>query len=106
VEGPFFKNPPKKEMNDMTENNVLEEIKDDELIEEIVEEDEIEVWRVTTMKANGSVWTKTYNDSVGVADALNELVFKFPHIIISRQTLKISPDDYRRNQNDRQRQES
>jgi len=93
-EKPFFKNAPKKEMSNMTENNVLKE----EEIEEI--EEEKELWRVTTMKANGSVWTKTYEDSQGVADALNELVFKFPHIIISRQTLKISPDDYRKNQND------
>ena len=84
----------------MTENNMLEE-------EEINEEEnEIELWRVTTMKANGSVWTKTYDDSQGVADALNDLVFKFPHIIISRQTLNVSPNDYRKNQNDKQRQES
>jgi len=92
----------------MTENNVIEE---NEIIEEIVEEVEEEeeaqsLWRVTTMKANGSVWTKTYTDVEAVADALNELVFSFPHIIISRQTLKVSPEDYRREQDGRKRQRS
>tara|TARA_R110000765_G_scaffold191397_1_gene296683 strand:- start:894 stop:1214 length:321 start_codon:yes stop_codon:yes gene_type:complete len=102
----FFKNPKKGMMNDMTENNMKEEIKNDEVNEEIEEIEEQEVWRVTTMKANGSVWTKTYNDVDEVAGALNDLVFKFPHIIISRQTLKLSPQEYKRNQNGRQRQES
>jgi len=81
----------------MTENVVTEEKK--EAVVETVEIEEIEekeVWRITTLKANGSVWTKTYVDVGEVGDAIYELVYKFPHIIVSRQTLKMSPNDYRK----------
>jgi methionine salvage enolase-phosphatase E1 len=94
--GTFFQRRQKKEVNEMTENVVTEEKK--EAVEEIVEQEEIEekeVWRITTLKANGSVWTKTYNDVGEVGDAIYDLVYKFPHIVLSRQTLKMSPNDYR-----------
>lgn len=88
--------------NDMNENEEIEEP-----MEEVIEEEkEQEVWRVTTMKANGSVWTKTYTQVEDVGNALYELVYSYPHIIISRQTLKTSPSEYRRNNNGEERQKS
>lgn len=56
--------------------------------------EEIIVYRVTTLKANGSVWTKSYDDIEKLVEVLPLIVDKFPHIILSKQTLKQSPLDY------------
>ena len=80
----------------MTENIVIEENENENNENIEIEEPEgVEIWRLTTLKANGSVWTKTYNDVHEVGEAIYELAYKFPHVILSRQTLKISPEDYK-----------
>ena len=57
-------------------------------------EEEHIVFRVTSLKANGSVWTKNFEDETKMMDVLPILVGKFPHVIISKQTLKQSPIEY------------
>tara|TARA_R100000773_G_scaffold44667_1_gene47177 strand:+ start:4722 stop:4922 length:201 start_codon:yes stop_codon:yes gene_type:complete len=52
------------------------------------------VFRVTSLKANGSVWTKNFDSEEKMMDVLPILVGKFPHVIISKQTLKQSPIEY------------
>jgi len=52
------------------------------------------VFRVTSLKANGSVWTKNFEDEGKMLEVLPVLIGKFPHVIISKQTLKQSPIEY------------
>ena len=52
------------------------------------------VFRVTSLKANGSVWTKNFEDEQKMLEVLPVLIGKFPHVIISKQTLKQSPIEY------------
>ena len=49
------------------------------------------LYRVTVMKANGSVWTKTYDVEEKLFEVLPHLFEQFPHVTVSRQTLKESP---------------
>tara|TARA_Y100000004_G_scaffold126316_1_gene142162 strand:+ start:502 stop:684 length:183 start_codon:yes stop_codon:yes gene_type:complete len=49
---------------------------------------------VTSLKANGSVWTKNYEKEEELMEVLPILMGKFPHIIISKQTLRQSPLEY------------
>ena len=52
-----------------------------------VERMENELFRVTSLKANGSVWTKTYEE----VEKLNEVlpvIENYPHVVISRQVLQ------------------
>tara|TARA_R110002167_G_scaffold164799_3_gene361734 strand:+ start:1063 stop:1269 length:207 start_codon:yes stop_codon:yes gene_type:complete len=57
-------------------------------------EEEHIVYRVTSLKANGSVWTKSYEDVEKLMGVIPILMDKFPHVMISKQTLKQSPMDY------------
>jgi len=52
------------------------------------------VYRVTSLKANGSVWTKNYDTVESLLEVLPILIDKFPHVITSKQTLKVSPLEY------------
>ena len=53
-----------------------------------------EVVRVTSLKSNGSVWTKSYEGEIDYNVIIPLLISKFPHIILSKQTLKKSPLEY------------
>lgn len=57
-------------------------------------EERYEVVRVTSLKSNGSVWTKQYNGELDFNKILPVLLEKFPHIILSKQTLRQAPIDY------------
>ncbi|MEK9738399.1 MAG: hypothetical protein VW438_01580 [Euryarchaeota archaeon] len=46
------------------------------------------VYRVTSLKSNGSVWTKTYEDKEKLAEVMPILIEQYPHVVISRQVLK------------------
>ncbi len=59
-----------------------------------MENEEYIVYRVTSLKANGSVWTKNYEKEEELMEVLPILMGKFPHIIISKQTLRQSPLEY------------
>jgi hypothetical protein len=50
-----------------------------------------EVVRVTSLKTNGSVWTKQYDGNMDWNKVIPLLLNKFPHIILSKQTLKEDP---------------
>tara|TARA_R110002020_G_scaffold2_5_gene66 strand:- start:18620 stop:18835 length:216 start_codon:yes stop_codon:yes gene_type:complete len=50
-----------------------------------------EVIRVTSLKSNGSVWTKQYDNEMDWNKVIPMLLSKFPHIILSKQTLKQDP---------------
>lgn len=62
--------------------------------EENEEETKYEVIRVTSLKSNGSVWTKSYDGEIDYNKIIPLLLMKFPHIILSKQTLKQSPLEY------------
>ena len=55
---------------------------------------ENEIYRVTSLKANGSVWTKTYEDVEKLNEVLPVLIENYPHVIISRQVLQKSHVEY------------
>jgi len=57
-------------------------------------EEENVIYRVTSLKGNGSVWTKQYNTVQDLLLVIPILSEKFPHIIISRQVLKMNPVEY------------
>ena len=59
-----------------------------------MENEEYIVYRVTSLKANGSVWTKNYEKEEELMEVLTILMGKFPHVIISKQTLRQSPLEY------------
>ena len=69
--------------------NENEEIKNEEN-----DEERHEVIRITSLKGNGSVWTKQYEGEMDWNQIIPILLDKFPHIILSKQTLKQSPMDY------------
>tara|TARA_Y100000034_G_C6742937_1_gene329802 strand:- start:252 stop:449 length:198 start_codon:yes stop_codon:yes gene_type:complete len=52
------------------------------------------VFRVTSLKSNGSVWTKQYNTVEELNQVVPILLEKFPHIVISKQVLKMNPVEY------------
>jgi len=54
-------------------------------------EEKYEVIRVTSLKTNGSVWTKQYDGNMDWNKVIPMLLNKFPHIILSKQTLKEDP---------------
>lgn len=62
--------------------------------EEKEEEMKHAVIRVTSLKSNGSVWTKSYDGEIDYNIIIPLLLGKFPHIILSRQLLKQSPLEY------------
>ena len=51
-------------------------------------EEKHEVYRVTSLKSNGSVWTKQYDGEIDWNKVVPLLLSKFPHILLSKQTLK------------------
>jgi len=54
-------------------------------------EEKHEVYRVTSLKSNGSVWTKQYDGEIDWNKVVPLLLSKFPHILLSKQTLKQDP---------------
>jgi len=57
-------------------------------------EEKYEVVRITSLKSNGSVWTKQYDGEIDYNVIIPLLMDKFPHIVMSKQTLKQSPLEY------------
>ena len=55
---------------------------------------ENEIFRVTSLKANGSVWTKTYEDVEKLNEVLPVLIENYPHVVISRQVPQKSHVEY------------
>tara|TARA_R110001592_G_C12669732_1_gene703392 strand:- start:288 stop:518 length:231 start_codon:yes stop_codon:yes gene_type:complete len=53
-----------------------------------------EVVRVTSLKTNGSVWTKSYESNIDYNVIIPILLDKFPHILLSKQVLKKSPMEF------------
>jgi len=49
------------------------------------------VYRLTSLKTNGSVWTKQYDEDVNWNEIMPILIEKFPHVIVSRQVIKTGP---------------
>ena len=62
--------------------------------EENEENEKYEVVRVTSLKSNGSVWTKSYESGIDYNLIIPLLLNKFPHILLSKQVLKKSPLEY------------
>tara|TARA_R110000824_G_scaffold64572_3_gene168684 strand:+ start:5467 stop:5667 length:201 start_codon:yes stop_codon:yes gene_type:complete len=60
------------------------------------------VFRVTSLKSNGSVWTKQYNSVEELNQVVPILLEKFPHIVISKQVLKMNPVEYLISMGDRE----
>tara|TARA_R110001592_G_scaffold35695_5_gene121226 strand:- start:4141 stop:4359 length:219 start_codon:yes stop_codon:yes gene_type:complete len=67
---------------------------------ENMNEEENIVYRVTSLKSNGSVWTKTYEDSNKLAEVMPILIGQYPHVVISRQVLKKPHLEYLRGMKD------
>jgi len=65
-----------------------------------IEEPQYVVYRVTSLKSNGSVWTKQYDSMEQLGEVITILLEKFPHVVISRQVLRQAPLEYLRNLGD------
>ena len=50
-----------------------------------------EKYRISICKANGSVWMEEYGDIESILQVIKELLFKHPHLLISRQ--RVIKDD-------------
>ena len=59
-----------------------------------IEEPKHVVYRVTSLKSNGSVWTKQYESLEQLGEVIHILLEKFPHVVLSRQVLKKAPLEY------------
>ena len=67
-----------------------------------IDEPKYVVFRVTSLKSNGSVWTKQYESLEQLGEVINVLLEKFPHVVISRQVLKKAPLEYLKSIGDRE----
>ena len=54
-------------------------------------EERYEVFRITSLKSNGSVWTKQYDSNIDLNKVIPMLLSKFPHILLSKQIMKTDP---------------
>lgn len=50
-------------------------------------------YRVTILRASGSVWVDDYNSPEDIAEKLPELVAEYPHLIVSRQRIVTEDED-------------
>lgn len=65
-------------------------------------ENENIIFRITSFKSNGSVWTKTYEDEEKLLEVLPVLYTQFPHVMVSRQILKKPHLEYLKDLGDKQ----
>jgi len=65
-------------------------------------EEENIIFRVTSFKSNGSVWTKTYEDEEKLLEVLPVLYNQFPHVMVSKQTLRKPHLEYLKDLGDKQ----
>ena len=65
-----------------------------------IDEPKYVVFRVTSLKSNGSVWTKQYESLEQLGEVITVLLEKFPHVVISRQVLKKSPLEHLKGMSD------
>ena len=50
-------------------------------------------YRVTILRASGSVWVQDYNSAEDISDNLVELITEYPHLVVSKQRIITSDDD-------------
>lgn len=47
-------------------------------------------YRVTILKANGSVWVQDFDSPSAIANGIEELIEEYPHLIVSKQRIVVS----------------
>jgi diphthamide biosynthesis methyltransferase len=50
-------------------------------------------YRITILRGSGSVWVEDYTSIAGIVEDLEELMDKYPHLVISRQKFFVKEDE-------------
>jgi len=60
------------------------------------EEEEVNVkyrFRITILRASGSVWVEDYNSIPAMLEGAGELIAQYPHLVLSKQRIVIQEDE-------------
>ena len=61
-----------------------------------VEEEGLNVkyrFRITILRASGSVWVEDYNSIPSMLEGAGELIAQYPHLVMSKQRIVIQDDE-------------
>jgi hypothetical protein len=50
-------------------------------------------YRVTILRASGSVWVEDYNSISSMLEGAGELIAQYPHLVMSKQRIVIQEDE-------------
>ena len=50
-------------------------------------------YRITILRGSGRVWVEDYTSISGIVKDLEELMEKYPHLVISRQKFYVKEDE-------------
>ena len=59
-------------------------------------EEEVNVkyrFRITILRASGSVWVEDYNSIPAMLEGAGELIAQYPHLVLSKQRIVIQEDE-------------
>tara|TARA_R110002012_G_scaffold285761_1_gene476990 strand:+ start:562 stop:747 length:186 start_codon:yes stop_codon:yes gene_type:complete len=59
-------------------------------------EEEVNVkyrYRITILRASGSVWVEDYNSINSMLEGAGELIAQYPHLVMSKQRIVIQEDE-------------
>lgn len=50
-------------------------------------------YRITILRASGSVWVEDYNSIPSMLEGAGELIAQYPHLVMSKQRIVIQEDE-------------
>tara|TARA_R100001082_G_scaffold71263_1_gene40615 strand:+ start:551 stop:733 length:183 start_codon:yes stop_codon:yes gene_type:complete len=50
-------------------------------------------YRITILRASGSVWVEDYNSIPAMLEGAGELIAQYPHLVMSKQRIVIQEDE-------------
>tara|TARA_B100000214_G_C23909918_1_gene600781 strand:+ start:969 stop:1154 length:186 start_codon:yes stop_codon:yes gene_type:complete len=59
-------------------------------------EEEVNVkyrFRITILRASGSVWVEDYNSIPAMLEGAGELIAQYPHLVLSKQRIVLQEDE-------------
>jgi len=49
-------------------------------------------YRVTILRASGSVWVQDFESPSAIANGIEELIEEYPHLVVSKQRIVVSDE--------------
>jgi len=49
-------------------------------------------YRITILRASGSVWVQNFNSPSEITTAIQELISEYPHLVVSKQRIVIGDE--------------